>query len=161
VDAQDEKRAADLMRAIENDDIKSQDSDVVEIEQGVDYEEDEEDEDEEDYDDEIDRLALDTMGIRLEDEEDEEDELGDRGMTFVPQYQSTGIPIWMPTVATAAAAAATAAVTAIAAASAAQISVPKTDQMSLATANETIEMKCSYGFRACIIDLSEYSNSRR
>ena len=29
-------------------------------------------------------------------EEDEEDELGDRGMTFIPLYQVSGMPIWMP-----------------------------------------------------------------
>ena len=31
-----------------------------------------------------------------EEEEDEEDELGDRGMTFIPLYQVSGMPIWMP-----------------------------------------------------------------
>jgi hypothetical protein len=133
------------MRAIESDDMKSQDSDVVEvIEKGVDCDEEEEDEDEEDYDDEIDRLAHDTMGITLVDEEDEEDELGDRGMTFVPQYQSTGIPIWMPTAATAAAATAA---TVIALAPVPEILIPNsvdpTDQMSLASGNGTAEMKSS------------------
>lgn len=58
------------------------------------------DDDEEDDDDEMDQFTEGMMDITLEDEEeeDENDELGDRGMTFLPHFQSSslGLPIWMP-----------------------------------------------------------------
>jgi hypothetical protein len=58
------------------------------------------DDDEEDDDDEMDQFTEGMMDITLKDEEeeDENDELGDRGMTFLPHFQSTGLglPIWMP-----------------------------------------------------------------
>ena len=59
---------------------------------------DEEDEDEDD-DEDMKEFTEGMMDITLEDEEeDEENELGDRGMTFLPHFQSNCLaqPIWMP-----------------------------------------------------------------
>ena len=65
---------------------------------GIDSDDDGEEEDEEE-DDEMREFTEGMMDITLEDEEEDEDnELGDRGMTFLPHFQSTGqgLPIWMP-----------------------------------------------------------------
>ena len=65
----------------------------------IDSDDEEEEEEEEEEDDDMREFTEGMMDITLEDEEgDEDNELGDRGMTFLPHFQSTdqGLPIWMP-----------------------------------------------------------------
>jgi hypothetical protein len=111
-----EKRAADLMLAIDVE-VEEEEDEVVEVveetknhvrpsahpviaDNGPRFRSIDSDDDEEDDDDEMDQFTEGMMDITLEDEEeeDENDELGDRGMTFLPHFQSTGLglPIWMP-----------------------------------------------------------------
>lgn len=126
-----EKRAADLMLAIELEEEEKK----VEEKEGVEEEDDkrsevtedvrshvaltvktdytvkmdyaskvrsidsDDEEEEEEEDDDMREFTEGMMDITLEDEEEDEDnELGDRGMTFLPHFQSTGqgLPIWMP-----------------------------------------------------------------
>lgn len=112
-----EKRAADLMLAIDVEVEGEEEDEVVEVVEETKnharpsahpVSEDnrprlrsiDSDDDEEDDDDEMDQFTEGMMDITLEDEEEEDeiDELGDRGMTFLPHFQSTGLglPIWMP-----------------------------------------------------------------
>jgi hypothetical protein len=111
-----EKRAADLMLAIDVD-VEEEEDEVVEVveetknharpsahpvseDNGPRLRSTDSDDDDEDDEDEMDQFTEGMMDITLEDEEeeDENDELGDRGMTFLPHFQSTGLglPIWMP-----------------------------------------------------------------
>ena len=111
-----EKRAADLMLAIDVEAEEDEDEIVKVVEDTKNHarssahlvSEDNaprlhsinSDDDEDDDDDEMDKFTEGMMDITLEDEEeeDENDELGDRGMTFLPHFKSTGLglPIWMP-----------------------------------------------------------------
>ena len=66
---------------------------------GIDSDDDGGEEDEDEEDDDMREFTEGIMDITLEDEEEDEDnELGDRGMTFLPHFQSTGqwLPVWMP-----------------------------------------------------------------